>query len=223
MPDPTVILASSRELANEWRALALGWHVVFAVVLVALAIGWEPRKRALAALTLLPFLTVMNLAWRSGNAFTALVLLACTAALAVVASQFGDERVSPGSRIELALGKLLILTGWVYPHFLDGGSWTRYLYEAPLGVVPCATLAFAAGISIAAGGFASRGWSLIMAAATAYYGLVGVLVLGVTLDLVLVAAAVALLVQAASGFAAEESAPPREFSHGHHGHSRGTA
>ena len=223
MPDSATIRDATRELANQSRSIALAWHVLFAAAGVCMVAGWRPLRRELAALTLLPLLTVMNLAWITGNAFTALALLACSAGLVVFAAHFGEDRATAGSPAELTIGALLIAIGWGYPHFLDGGSWTRYLYEAPLGVVPCATLAFAAGVAIAAGGFASRGWSLVLAAATAYYGLVGVFVLGVTLDLALVAGALTLIVQSTRGHGAKDSATRREFSHHLPGQSVRTA
>ena len=212
MPAAQTILDATRQLANDWLSIALGWHVLFSIAALVLLMGWRPRRRQLAALTLLPFLSVMILAWRSGNAFTALVFLAAATALIAVAARFGDEPAARGQRADVVIGALLIGLGWAYPHFLDGGSWTRYLYEAPLGVVPCATLSFAAGVSIASGGFQSHGWSLIMAAITGYYGVIGVFVLGVPIDAALVAAAL-ILAARARHFHAEDSATPRGFSH----------
>jgi len=78
----------------------------------------------------LPFVTVMTLAWSAGNTFTSFAFLIGTVALIAVAASFDDRRVTRGSLVETIAGALLAGLGWTYPHFLDGGSWTRYLYAA---------------------------------------------------------------------------------------------
>ena len=45
MPTPQQILAVTGNVANEWRAVAIGWHVALAIALVALALGWRPAVR----------------------------------------------------------------------------------------------------------------------------------------------------------------------------------
>lgn len=36
----------------------------------------------------------------------------------------------------------MLAIGWIYPHFLDGPA-VDYLHAAPVGLVPCPTLAVA--------------------------------------------------------------------------------
>jgi len=73
----------------------------------------------------------------------------------------------------------------------------RGLYESPLALIPCPTLAFAAGVTLAAGGL-SRSWSLCLAFVSTFYGLVGVAILKVPLDAVLLVGAAALWRRGAS-------------------------
>ena len=75
---------------------------------------------------------------------------------------------------------------------LSPSSWTAYLYQAPLGLIPCPTIAAIAGVTLIADGFGSKAWSRLVGTLAAFYGLVGVLVLGVVIDVALIAGAVML-------------------------------
>jgi hypothetical protein len=85
--------------------------------------------------------------------------------------------------------------GWLYPHFLDVDP-IAYLVAAPVGLVPCPTLAVVIGVALLGGGLGSRAWSLVLAALGLFYGLFGVFRLGVLLDLGLLLAATVLLLAA---------------------------
>ena len=79
----------------------------------------------------------------------------------------------------------------IYPHFLDGATW-RYAYAAPLGLLPCPTLAFLIAVSLMVRGFESRAWISVLAPLGAIYGVIGVFTLGVTIDWALLAGAALL-------------------------------
>ena len=89
-------------------------------------------------------------------------------------------------------GAAVMVFGLAYPHFVTG-SWLRILAAAPIGIVPCPTLAFVAGAVILAGGFASRAIPLVLVLWVGFYAWFGVRQLGVTLDLGLVAALLGLI------------------------------
>jgi hypothetical protein len=88
----------------------------------------------------------------------------------------------------------MIAFGWFYPHFVHGSSTLVYLYMAPTGLIPCPTLATIVGLSILFNGFGSRAWGAIVAFAGLFYGLFGGFRLGVHIDHVLTAGALALSV-----------------------------
>jgi hypothetical protein len=94
-------------------------------------------------------------------------------------------------------GAILFGFGWVYPHFLQTPSIAPYLYASPLGLIPCPTLAAVTGIGLMTAGFGSLPWMLVIGAAGAFYGVVGALLLGVSLDWVLLAGAALMLLNAA--------------------------
>ena len=95
----------------------------------------------------------------------------------------------------MAAGMVMILFGWVYPHFLEGGAWFDYLYAAPTGLIPCPTISLTIGFALLANGFSSRAWSLTLAFLGLFYAFFGALRLGVNLDFVLLGGALLLLLE----------------------------
>ena len=191
MPTPQVILDSAAAIANDWRWLAIAWHAVFIATLIGT--WWRrPITRTVATLMIAPVISVGALAWWSGNPFTG-TLFACLALLmAVITRRLPDAVIAAGSSAEVAAGCGLAAFGLVYPHFLRTESWVEYLYAAPFGLVPCPTLAALIGVSLFAGSFGSRPWAAVVAGASLIYGVIGVAVLGVWIDVVLIAGGMVL-------------------------------
>jgi hypothetical protein len=108
------------------------------------------------------------------------------------AAAIGAHRVSPRSsrHADCAIDQ-------IYPHFLETDRWTAYTYAAPLGLIPCPTLAAVIGLTMIRGPFASKPWSLTLAAAGLIYGAIGVVRLGVRLDIALLVGA-AIIASAAA-------------------------
>ena len=124
--------------------------------------------------------------------FNAAVLIALALALLTLAVRFGPGRIERGSTQARAAGVLLLAFGAGYPHFLETDSVLTYAYAAPMGVIPCSTLAIVVGITLCANGLGSRAWCLTLAAFALFYGLVGAALLGVLPDVALVAGAIVL-------------------------------
>lgn len=192
MPAADAILAGLRTVANEWSGLAIAWHAYFAALAVALLAGWRPEQRDLGLYLVLPFVSVATLGWLTGDPFNATALAAVGLVLLLVSCFLGRAPVAPGPAWAVAAGAALFLLGWAYPQFLDTDSHWPYLYRGPLGLLPAPTLAAVTGLSAAFGGFESRTWSVLLALATAAYGLFGALYLGVSLDWALPAGAAVL-------------------------------
>ena len=168
------------------------WHVAFGAGLAALVLGWRPRRPLVAALFGLPVASVSALAWVGGNPFNGTVFAILAAALVGQAARLPPSNVAVGGPWPVCVGGVLAGFGWIYPHFLDAHSWATYLYAAPLGLIPCPTLSALIGVALMVDGLGSRRWSMTLAAAGAVYGLIGWLRLGVTIDMVLLAGALAL-------------------------------
>lgn len=192
MPSSRQILDALARIASEWQEIAIAWHAALGILLIALMLGWRPRRRFAGVLLVGPLVSVSGLAWRTGNPFNGLFFTAAVIALAVVALRLPLALVRIGPPWVAIPGGFLIAFGWVYPHFLETDSWTEYLYAAPLGLVPCPSLSAMVGITLLFDGLGSRAWSLLLAAAGILYGLFGAFGLGVMIDLVLLAGAVML-------------------------------
>jgi hypothetical protein len=194
MPSAEAVLSGLAGIANEWRGLAVAWHVYVGSVLIGLLAGWRPSARVAGSALLAPLLSVSAMAWVSGNPFNGAVFGALTLALAIVARGLSGARVAAVPTPALVAGLVLVAYGWGYPHFLVVSHWSEYAYAAPLGLLPCPTLAAIIGLTLMFGLFRSRPWSLTLATAGLAYGAIGVFRLGVTLDYGLLAGTAALLV-----------------------------
>ena len=197
MPSADAILTGLTALANDWRELAIAWHVILAAAFAALVFGWRPSARLAAYLLVAPVLSVDLFAWHSDNPFngTAFVLLA--AALAAAANRFGTTPVRIASPGWIACAGAAIIYGYFYPHFLRTDSWTAYFYASPFGIVPCPTLSVVVGTTLLFQNVRSSSWAAGLVAAGLLYGSIGVFRLGVVLDWGLILASGALAVSAA--------------------------
>jgi len=194
MPSRAEILQTLGLVSNEQAILAIIWHILAAVAVIAILFGWRPSKKLGAAALSIPPLSVSVIAWIYKNPFNGLVFLLLAVILAVIGLRRPSEKVDVAPVWARVAGVGLVIIGWVYPHFLTGGTWLKFLYRAPTGLIPCATLSLTIGFALLANGFSSRAWSIILGAVGLFYGLTGVFSLKVTIDLVLLAGAIALLV-----------------------------
>ena len=204
MPSSAAILDQMTALANEWRLLAVFWHVVLGAGALAVAVGWRPSQRLTGALLVPPLASVTGLAWWSGNPFNGLVFLSATAIFAALAARLPSSLVRVNTGSTGMAGVILLAFAWVYPHFLQTPSASAYFYAAPLGLIPCPTLSAMIGVALVIRLCDSRAWAGILAAFGVFYGIVGVLRLGVGIDIFLLAGAALL---AGFGWRREMRAP----------------
>jgi len=208
MPGSTEILAGLTAIANRAIGAAAAWHIVVAIALVALAIGWRPSERVARTLVVIPLVSVAGFALAFGNPFNGFIFVAGSITLVALAS-VGDRRaVQRGSWWASWAGVAMIAFGWVYPHFLEGHP-TSYLFAAPLGLVPCPSLSAAIGFALVGNGLGARAWSITLSALGVFYGLFGVLRLGVFIDVGLVGGATVLFATAIRSQASKADARAR--------------
>lgn len=195
MPTAGEILAQLTAIARDGVGFAVVWHVAIATVLVAVALGWRPDRRTATLLLATPLASVAAFAIAYGNPFNGIVFASASAALVVLALRVPADRIVPGPRWATVLGLALIAFAWGYPHFLEDRAPIVYLVAAPVGLVPCPSLALAIGGALLAGGVERRA-AVILAGLGLLYALVGAARLGVILDIGLGigAAGLALLV-----------------------------
>ncbi len=196
MPTPQEMLQGLTAIANENVWLAIAWHVAIVAGLIPIALGWRPSRFLAAVALMIPLASVSTLAWLYYNPFNGIAFSVLGGLLFVIGLRLPAAPVSAGPTWAKVAGAVLLAFGWGYPHFLTGRDSIAYLYAAPTGLVPCPTLSLVIGLALLANGFGSRVLSLTLAAFGAFYGAFGMLRLGVTMDGVLLAGAVALAIHA---------------------------
>ena len=209
MPGPGSIVEGLRSIANGGIVMAGAWHLAVLAACVALIRGWRPTHALAAALLAAPVVSVALFAFRFGNPFNGILFTALALAMLALAARLQRRPVERGGTAMTIAAVFLIAFAWAYPHFLDPRSRALYLVAAPLGLIPCPTLSLVIGFTLLAGGFGSRAWSLLLVAAGLFYGLFGAARLGVSLDVVLVAGALCLLVLFGSRRSARRRSPAR--------------
>jgi sulfite exporter TauE/SafE len=196
MPSPAEILSGLERPANAAYPYAIVWHVAVGCVLLLLVLGWRPTPRIAGLLSTVPLMSVSALTWVYGNPFNAIVFAFASIVLVVLALRApAAARTARHETWSAVLGGSLVAFAWTYPHFLTGQPWYAYLYAAPMGLIPCPTLALIVGVSLVGNGPAGRTWTAALAAIATFYGLFGVLRLGVIIDLVLLVGALGLFAQ----------------------------
>ena len=185
MPTPEQILSGLRAIANNWRVLAIIWHVYFAALALGLGLGGRPSKRVAGILLGLPLLSVSVLAWASANPFNGALFVLSGTGLIVISSRLPKVSVRIAPLWAVIPGVFMFIFGWTYPHFLDTSSLWPYLYSAPTGLIPCPTLSIIIGLALVLDSFGSRAWAVVLGALGIFYGLFGAARLGVALDWVL--------------------------------------
>ncbi len=192
------ILSWATAVANDWRWLAMWWHIALAALLIALVSGFYPTRRQLSFALALPVVSVAVLAWVSRNPFNGLIFTILAVLLLRAAMYMPRAVVTPASSLWTVTGTGLVAFGFAYPRFLITDTWTAYVYASPFGLLPCPTLSVVIGMTLIFSGLYSTRWSIPLSAAGVLYGLIGVFTLRVVLDIWLLAGAILLVVMVAA-------------------------
>jgi len=194
MPGPDQILEGVTRIAREWQWLAALWHaLVAALLLLILARRVSPRAVALTLSAMIASVSAM--AWWSANWFNGVVFGALAIEMTRQSVAMPDHPCGI-SRRWLPAGLAALAFGWIYPHFLGTQPLWVYAYAAPLGLIPCPSLAAVIGLTLMVNLLESPRWAITIGAAGLVYGVIGVARLGVRIDVWLIAAAVAAIVAA---------------------------
>ena len=199
MPSSEQILTGLQLIANRAQTVATLWHIAVFIALVGVVSGWRPSRRTIALALALPLLTVAIVAAFYQGIFNGAVFTLLGVTLALLGRRVPEDRPGRPPRWALALGIAMTILGFVYPHFLQGGSLSWYLYAAPVGVLPCPTLAFVIGVTLMVDGVGSRAWNVILVVVGLFFGIVGVAKLGVWLDVGLIIGAAGLAARTFGG------------------------
>jgi hypothetical protein len=212
MPSSKLILESLTTIANEWRMLAIVWHIGLGSGVVAVIAGWRPSNRVVAYVFATPLVSVSAAAWVWGNPFNGVMLALLAALLVGIASRISSRPVHIARARLVVPAAMLLVFGWTYPHFLERNPWTVYLYAAPMGLLPCPTLATVIGVTVILNSLDSPPWTATIAIAGLVYGATGVFGLGVHLDYGLLAGALLALGALADRARSNDSSEPSHQS-----------
>ncbi len=200
MQSPEQILSGLQLIANRALTVATVWHIAIFMAALGLLAGWRPSRRLFTVTVALTVLSVAVVMWLHLQLWLGVVFSALAVVLGILALRTPAARTGRLPRWVLVLGIAMTALGLVYPRFLETGSFFWYLYAAPLGVLPCPTLAFAIGVTLlidnVGPGSGARVWALLVAAVGLFFGVVAVAKLGVWLDLGLVVGATGLAARA---------------------------
>ncbi len=196
MPTVEQVLLGLSEIANNWRPLAVFWHAYFAALVIVLILGIRPSKRIVGLLLAFPLLSVSIIAWVYSNPFNGIIYALISILFIYFSSTLPRENVQIAPLWIMIPGIIMLLFGWIYPHFLDTSSFLPYLYSAPAGLIPCPTLSVVVGLFLILYGLSSRALCLILGLSGLFYGITGVAQLGVSIDWVLLLGAVMTLIVA---------------------------
>lgn len=198
MPTPEEILNGLSLAANKFMLLSIAWHIAVAFFLALLISGKRPANKAVALGSIAMLLSVAFIAMLVSNPFNGVMFLLAAILFIYITWKLPLANVIVKWDLISISGLVMIIFGFVYPHFLEEAAFYNYLYAAPLGLIPCPTLSVFIGITLLFHGFYSKKWMMSAALIGLFYGIFGVLRLKVYLDVVLIAGALLLLVSSIS-------------------------
>jgi len=195
MPKTSDIINGLQSIVNDYSAVAIIWHIVFYLILAALIAKWQSSSRLTAILICLPLVSVAVLAFISGNPFNGILFSVMAVLTLIFGLKASHEPIQTSQLIFMVTGILMIVFGLVYPHFISAGSFLKYLYAAPVGLIPCPTLSILIGFLLVYNGISSQSITLTFVVFGLFYGIFGVLKLAVFIDIFLVLGSLSLLVK----------------------------
>lgn len=181
-----IILNYLEMVANGSLLVNFFIHVIILSTLAVLLMSNNGKVRRLvfqAALSVL-FLSVTVNAFIYGNPFHAVTFLILTVT-ALVQLCFGKKNIEiTRSRTTLTIAFFFIFIGIWYPDFI-GKNLFMLLFVSPAGVIPCPTLLTSIGLMTLVSSGISKTQYIITAIMGLIYGIIGVFVLKVYLDIAL--------------------------------------
>jgi membrane protein implicated in regulation of membrane protease activity len=156
--------------------------------------GKRPANKIVALGSIALLLSVAFVSAMISNPFNTVMFLLASILFIYITWKMPAEKLVLKWDVASVSGIVMIVFGLVYPHFLEEGSWLRYLYASPLGLIPCPTLSLIIGFTLLFHGFFHKKWMLSLGLTGLFYGIFGVLRLKVYLDVVLISGALILLV-----------------------------
>ena len=196
MPTPEEILNGLALAANRFTTLSIAWHLIVLIFIILLMTGRKFNTKIVAAGLSIFLLSVGIVAVLVSNPFNAIMFALAALLFGFITLKFKPVPVGLKWDLISVSGLVMVIFGFIYPHFLDGDNFYQYLYSAPMGLIPCPTLSVFIGITLMLHGFQSKKWMMTAALFGLFYGIFGVMRLKVVLDVLLIGGAFFLMVYA---------------------------
>jgi hypothetical protein len=194
MPIPEEILNGLALAANKFTALSIAWHIIVLLFLILLISGKKFNKKIIGSGLGIFLLSVGIIAVLVENPFNAIMFAVAAFLFGAYNLKFKPVKIGVKWDLVSVAGLVMVIFGFIYPHFLDGDHFYKYLYSSPMGLIPCPTLSVFIGFTMMFGGFHSKKWMITTALFGLFYGIFGVVRLKVDLDIMLIAGSFFLLV-----------------------------
>lgn len=195
MPTTQEILDNLQAIVNDYRLFALIWHAVIYMIIFALFTKRLPSNKLFTLILCFPILSVALFAFLSGNPFNGILFSILAILILIFGLKATGQAISLSQLPFIATGIIMIVFGLVYPHFVETNSIITYLYESPVGLIPCPTLSMLIGFVILFNGFGSLPVTISFTVYGLFYGIFGVVKLGVVPDLFLIFGSILLMVK----------------------------
>jgi hypothetical protein len=196
MPTPEEILSGLALAANKYMGFSIAWHILVLIFTFLLLSGKKMNLKHISSGMGVLLLSVGFVAYLVSNPFNAVMFALAAVIFGIFNMKFKPLPVSFKWDIVSSIGFLMLIFGFVYPHFLVNVPLYKYFYASPLGLIPCPTLSAFIGLTLMLHGSLPKKWMFVAALLGLFYGIFGVLRLKVYLDVVLLAGAIFLLVYA---------------------------
>ena len=179
------ILLELQSIAEDFQWLAIIQHILLLIIVILL---WKFKERVGRIVSLyiaLSFALVSLLAIsHTGNPFTGIVFaILALLGLWEVFSPKMDYSLKKTLRIQVIIAVVAGFLGFWYPHFVDNKFLA--LLISPYGLIPCPTLTVSLSILLLVYPYTNRVWHWCLAVVGLFYGVIGLAVLKVNLDLAL--------------------------------------
>lgn len=195
MPKTEDIINGLQSVVNDYSTFAIIWHAIFYFLMIGLIAKWQPSNKLFGILLCLPLISVALFAWLSENPFNGFIFSAITILIFIFGIKASNQPIQISQFPFMVIGILMIVFGLVYPHFISAGSFFKYFYASPAGLIPCPTLSILIGFLLLYNGFDSQPITITFIVIGLFYGIFGVLKLVVYLDIFLILGSITLLIK----------------------------
>lgn len=185
-----VILTYIQMVAGKYPVISILLHILILALIIALFLpGFKQKRIAFNGVLMVIFASVASVALINGNPFNGLFFSILTIFAVVELFRRRNEITVPAltsvdrsTAIRNLLCLAAVFVGILYPHFVNVSP-AMLLFFSPMGVIPCPTLTVILGLLNLYYPKINKGLYTVVTIAGMFYGLTGVFLLHVYIDI----------------------------------------